>query len=112
MSDDVRTLKEAFSIAVALEGDPRDKYLKRFNAEHPQLAAELSDLLLADSDDRELEAPIAGTADSLVKQTQDPWLGRSIGPWQLSRRIGEGGMGAVFLSQRSDAEFEQVAALK
>jgi serine/threonine protein kinase/TolB-like protein/Flp pilus assembly protein TadD len=35
-----------------------------------------------------------------------------IGPWRLSRRIGDGGMGVVWLAERADGQFEQRAALK
>lgn len=35
-----------------------------------------------------------------------------IGNWRLERVIGRGGMGAVYLAQRADEQFEQKAALK
>ena len=35
-----------------------------------------------------------------------------VGPWQLLRRIGSGGMGEVFEARRSDGSFEQSAAVK
>lgn len=37
---------------------------------------------------------------------------RRYGPWELVRRIGAGGMGAVFEVRRTDEEFQQRAALK
>jgi len=36
----------------------------------------------------------------------------SIGPYRVLRRIGQGGMGAVYLAQRDDAEFKQQVAIK
>jgi eukaryotic-like serine/threonine-protein kinase len=38
--------------------------------------------------------------------------GRRIGPYQVVRTLGEGGMGEVFLAERADAEFEQMVAIK
>lgn len=44
--------------------------------------------------------------------TQDPALNMRIGPYQLVRRIGTGGMGSVYEAARADAEFEQRVAVK
>ncbi len=38
--------------------------------------------------------------------------GDNIGAWQLERKIGEGGMGAVWLAARHDGNFNGVAAIK
>ena len=38
--------------------------------------------------------------------------GSAIGPYRLLRLIGEGGMGRVYLAERSDGSFEQTVALK
>lgn len=35
-----------------------------------------------------------------------------IGPWRLTRRVGRGGMGEVWLGQRDDGRFEQQVAIK
>ena len=35
-----------------------------------------------------------------------------VGPWRLVRKIGDGGMGVVWLAERADGQFEQRAALK
>ena len=35
-----------------------------------------------------------------------------VGPWRLVRRLGEGGMGVVWLAERADGQFRQRAALK
>src|SRR5580658_4005012 len=42
---------------------------------------------------------------------QDTMLGRRIGHYRLTRRIGEGGMGEVYLAERED-EFRQRVAIK
>ena len=47
----------------------------------------------------------AGAGDEAV-------AGARIGPWRLVRELGRGGMGAVFLAERADGQFQQQAALK
>ena len=37
---------------------------------------------------------------------------KQIGPWRLVREIGEGGMGQVFLAERTDGQFDQRVAIK
>ncbi len=41
-----------------------------------------------------------------------PIIGTRIGPYQLTRLLGVGGMGAVFLAERIDSEFHQQVAIK
>ncbi|MDR3385758.1 MAG: serine/threonine-protein kinase [Rudaea sp.] len=38
--------------------------------------------------------------------------GERVGPWQVLRELGRGGMGVVWLVERADGQFEQRAALK
>ena len=38
--------------------------------------------------------------------------GERLGAWRLLRRLGSGGMGAVYLAERADGHFEQRAAIK
>ncbi|HSI88190.1 MAG TPA: serine/threonine-protein kinase [Pyrinomonadaceae bacterium] len=42
----------------------------------------------------------------------DPLIGQRIGAYRLSREIGRGGMGAVYLGERDDGEFRQQVAIK
>ena len=42
----------------------------------------------------------------------DRWIGRELGPYRILSELGIGGMGAVFLGERCDGQFEQKVALK
>jgi serine/threonine protein kinase len=44
--------------------------------------------------------------------TEDFFLGKQIGKYRVIERIGEGGMGVVYLAERTDGEFEQKVAIK
>jgi eukaryotic-like serine/threonine-protein kinase len=43
---------------------------------------------------------------------KDSMIGRQIGVYRLEREIGRGGMGAVYLAERVDGEFNQTVAIK
>jgi tetratricopeptide (TPR) repeat protein len=50
-------------------------------------------------------------AAAAVKEDPDAWTGRRIGPYRIVRRIGQGGMGAVYEGIREDA-FRMRVAIK
>jgi serine/threonine protein kinase/tetratricopeptide (TPR) repeat protein len=53
-----------------------------------------------------LDEKIGGNGDSAV------FIGRRIGVFELKEEIGRGGMGAVYLAERADGEFDQKVAIK
>ena len=77
---------------------------------------------------REVEALLAAHADvgrlhrnadrdarrAAVRATRRPtaWSASTIGHWEILKRIGSGGMGAVYLARRADRQYEQQVALK
>jgi serine/threonine protein kinase/tetratricopeptide (TPR) repeat protein len=70
---------------------------------------------LSDAVDREFSAQLAvdgANADVAADATADFPIGYRIGPYQLERRIGSGGMGSVWLADRVDHEYERKVAIK
>lgn len=101
-------VRNAFDQALDLEGPARDALLDRMEHEDQTLAREVRSLLMAYLDDPEfLEAP-----PHAAELTSLPVPGVRVGPFKLGRRLGEGGMGMVFLGLRVDGAFEQTVAVK
>jgi serine/threonine protein kinase/WD40 repeat protein len=100
---------ELLADALALPEAERARYLDRACRGDAALRAELDSLLAAHPGARRFfDAPlVAPPLDGA-----DPWIGRTVGAWRLVRRLATGGMGAVYLGERTDHAFEKRAAIK
>ena len=92
-----------------LAPEERPAWLAALAAEDAELARDLTDLL--DQHDRldaegflEWSAPRPAASGSLAGQT--------LGAYTLRSKLGQGGMGSVWLADRSDGRFQGVAAVK
>jgi serine/threonine protein kinase len=99
------TLKEVLDGAWDLPAVDRPTFLDRACAGNPELRSSVEALLEADRDIGDfLETPA-------VREAAD-WTGRQLGPFQILREIGHGGMGTVFLAERVDGEYRKRVAIK
>jgi tetratricopeptide (TPR) repeat protein len=74
-----------------------------------ELLAEVQAMLRASDTVEYLTASRSPGARSTLENLSD---GRRIGPYELDRLLGRGGMGAVYLAHRADGQFEQQVAIK
>jgi serine/threonine protein kinase len=85
-----------------------DGYLSRLENDEPAIAAALRGMM---ADRRNLEAQ-RFLETSLVKAPDLERVGTQVGAYTIVSLIGRGGMGQVWLAQRSDGRFEGKFALK
>ncbi len=128
-SEDPRIRLDAlFDRALDLEGEARAQMLADLDAREPALAAELRELLtLAESpglgsspEPRALAQPVwqalfehASASDGSASPSPAmPFDDFSIGVWHALRTLGRGGMGTVYLVERSEGGFRQHGAMK
>ena len=112
MSDRFQQCEELFHAAAALPGPERAEFLERACVHDPGLRVEVERLLAAHARAGDFIASpaIAGAVDWLP--SEETWSGRRIGPYRVLKEIGRGGMGAVYLAERADGQYEQRVALK
>jgi serine/threonine protein kinase/tetratricopeptide (TPR) repeat protein len=88
--------------------DERQAYLDQVCAGDAELRREVDSLLEASARAGSfLESPAPGATVDLPRLTERP--GTVIGPYKLVQRIGEGGMGTVFLAEQAQPVQRQVA---
>jgi eukaryotic-like serine/threonine-protein kinase len=110
--DRFRRCEELFHSAAALAEGERDAFLRQACPDDPALRADVERLLAAHARSGSfIEAPAIAAAGEWVL-AEENLAGRRIGPYQVVRELGRGGMGAVYLAERADGQYEQRVALK
>src|SRR5262245_6453429 len=104
-----RNVETYFNELVRLSPAEREEYFAR-NQLNSELQQELESLLEHDTGD---EAPLIGS----VAANAAAWIRQrdadeNFGPYRRVRLLGSGGMGSVYLAQRTDGEVEQSVAIK
>jgi eukaryotic-like serine/threonine-protein kinase len=103
-----------FHQLLELDEQQRRAFLDEHCARDPSLRAKLDALIAADNEATEFfnEGRNVSVPDTQAAVEDDENIGRSLGQYRLIRRLGEGGMGLVYLAERTDGEFEQKSAIK
>jgi len=103
-----------FEDAVGRPRPERQAFLDRACGGDEALLHEVLLLLAADDDETPfLDAPMS--MDALLVMAKDAEASREgepIGPYRLVRKLGQGGMGTVYLAERADGQFRKQVALK
>jgi hypothetical protein len=106
-------IEALFEEALGLPDLERDAFLARACADDGDLHREVGELLaVVPRDGSSLREAVIAEARMLVGDAVATQIGRRIGPFRVLGLLGQGGMGAVYVAQREDAEFHQRVAIK
>jgi eukaryotic-like serine/threonine-protein kinase len=89
--------------------EERTTMLRRSCADDITLLREAEDLLACDTTAFEQLAELAGAR---LNQNEQDRIGERIGAYAIIRELGRGGMGAVYLGERADGQFQKLVAIK
>jgi len=104
------TIQRLFDATLEQPPTAREAWLHEACAGDEDLYREVQSLLNADSDAHSI---LEGSAVDAVGLPGELSLeGKLVGVYRIIKQIGVGGMGAVFLAERADGQFEQKVALK
>src|SRR5262249_43048986 len=105
-------VQSLFHAAVDLPAAEQRAYLECECGDDPSLVGDAVALLAGDArDDSLLDRGVGAAADSVLGSTGEHGVpGQHLGPYRLTRMLGEGGMGVVYHAERDD--LGTVAAIK
>jgi eukaryotic-like serine/threonine-protein kinase len=106
-------IQEIFLAAAEIDPAIRPGFLASACCDDAALRHEVEDYLGSLDDDCDVVAnAIRLEAIKVLDSDHEPVADREVGPYRLVRRIGYGGMGAVYLAARADNEYERQVAIK
>jgi eukaryotic-like serine/threonine-protein kinase len=117
-ADQIAALSRLLDQALPLDDEGRQRWLEDLSSEHRALLPALRQALLLEENPTIVNelfatlpriAPVSGVQTLLASGLQ---TGQRIGPYQLVRELGIGGMAVVWLARRADGAFRREVALK
>lgn len=101
-TDRLQHIQDLFSEALLLPADAQAAFLEKACAGDETLLHEVRSLLAADA----IAEEGAFLAEPLVEmpKAEPPFKGRQIGPYTILEHLGRGGMGTVYLAERTDVQ--------
>ncbi len=111
-ADNWSRVKALFNEALDLPPPERAGLIDRACDGDAALRREVESLLAFAEQDGPLGPTGSELAASALEEVADPHFGQRLGAYRILRELGRGGMGAVYLAERVDGEFQQQVAIK
>jgi len=109
IDDRFRQLEPLIDRALELSGVERERFLAMCGSIYPDL---VDDLRLALADDDDLMPSLGPLAEETTREPATNRYGLRMGAWRLLEKIARGGMGTVYLAERTDGSSARRAAIK
>ena len=90
----------------------RTAFIRQSCADDTGLFRDVESLLAQETPADDALEDCAKNAATVLKRDDSAQIGRRIGAYQILEELGRGGMGAVYLAERADGEFEKRVAIK
>lgn len=104
-----RLIEQLFDAAAALPPEQRAIWLEQACAGDAELLRDLGEMLTVDARGGVISAKIQAAAAEFAREGS---AAKRAGPYRLTRELGRGGMGTVYLGERDDGEYDAQVAVK
>ncbi len=108
-----KKIKQLFNQCIDMDSEQVDRYLSENTRGEDEIYHQVKQMLEIDSTQSSaITQSVSSTVQNYVSQQFSLQQGDHIGAYEIISKIGEGGMGTVFLAHRNDDSFTQHVAIK